>query len=137
MMIMYVMCTMMMYMMMYTMMHTAVGKQTNICTYIHTYIHTLVLANLRVGGVVWYRDGAHDLRGKQVGVEGSLEPDLKLHPGAAHLLDDGGHFERQADALCAAVLHQLKLAVWWHKADDLFGVEAAEIDALMKRHILW
>ena len=39
-------------------------------------------------------------------------------------------------ARLAAVLHQLKLAVWRHEADYLLRVEAAQVDALVEGDIL-
>ncbi len=59
-----------------------------------------------------------------------------LQSCAAHLIDDGQDSEGQADALLAAVLHQLKLTVRGHKADHLLGVEAPQVDTLVEGHIL-
>ena len=59
-----------------------------------------------------------------------------LQSCAAHLIDDGQDPEGQADALLAAVLHQLELTVGGHKADHLLGVEAPQVDTLVEGHIL-
>ena len=59
-----------------------------------------------------------------------------LQSCAAHFVDDGQDPEGQADALLAAVLHQLKLTIRRHKADHLLGVEAPQVDTLVESHIL-
>ena len=46
------------------------------------------------------------------------------------------HPEGERDALLAAVLHELKLAVRGHKADHLLRVKAPQVHALMEGHIL-
>ena len=40
------------------------------------------------------------------------------------------------DAFLTAVLHELKLAVWGHKADHLLRVELAQVHALVEGHNL-
>ena len=59
-----------------------------------------------------------------------------LQSGAPHLIDDGEDSERQANALLAAVLHQLKFPIRRHKADHLLCVEAPQIHTLVEGHIL-
>ena len=46
------------------------------------------------------------------------------------------HLEGKGNALLAAVLHELKLSVWRHKADHLLLVKATQVDALVEGHIL-
>ncbi len=48
----------------------------------------------------------------------------------------GARLEGQRDALLAAVLHELELAVGRHEAHHLLRVEAAQIHALVQRHVL-
>ena len=70
------------------------------------------------------------------GWRGVVARGADLQPGAPHLIDDGEDSEGKADALLATVLHQLKLPVRRHKADNLLGVEAPQVHALVERHVL-
>ena len=74
----------------------------------------------------------------QKSVEGqkSMGRRCYLQSCAAHLIDDGQDPEGQADALLAAVLHQLKLTIRGHKADHLLCVKAPQVDTLVEGHIL-
>jgi hypothetical protein len=46
------------------------------------------------------------------------------------------HPEGEGDALLAAVLHELELAIRGHKADHLLRIKAAQVHALVEGHIL-
>ena len=46
------------------------------------------------------------------------------------------HLKGKGNALLAAVLHELKLSIWRHKADHLLLVKATQVDALVEGHIL-
>ncbi len=88
-------------------------------------------------------DGEQNPEGKQLvekqkSSEGheSIGRSCYLQSRAAHLVNDGQDSEGQADALLAAVLHQLKLTVRGHKDDHLLGVEAPQVDTLVEGHIL-
>ena len=66
----------------------------------------------------------------------TLHAAADLHPRAPHFLDDGCNLKWQTDAVCAAVLHQLKLAVRRHKAHHLLGIEAPQVDTLVECDVL-
>jgi hypothetical protein len=56
--------------------------------------------------------------------------------GSDNITGDDAHPKGERDALLAAVLHELKLAVRGHKADHLLRIKAPQVHTLMEGHIL-
>lgn len=97
---------------------------------------TLAGLHLSTCSVVGHGNLDHNIQSEQLRVKGGLHFDIDLQPCAAHLVYDRQHPEGLLDALLAPVLHELELAIWRYKADNLFCVVAPQVDALMEGHIL-
>ena len=73
-------------------------------------------------------DFLREQRRFEVGLDDQLTFHL-LPPHFAHERDDA---ERQTDVLGRAVAHQVELAVGRNEADAVFGLELAQLDALVE-----
>mmetsp|Transcript_27336 Transcript_27336/g.68629 ORF Transcript_27336/g.68629 Transcript_27336/m.68629 type:complete len:607 (-) Transcript_27336:60-1880(-) len=74
----------------------------------------------------------HHALPNHLAAEVGFDGDLHLHARAPNLAHHGKDAEGDVDVLCDAILHELKLAVGWHKRDGAVCVELVEFDALVE-----